>query len=173
MVYADATEFKSRGNFKPTNGKPRIIKVLHRGEVTMPRAEVRPGTIPVFKDEPWQFDLEEGHDESARRAALAHWLTRKDHPLTWRVIANRVWQWHFGDGLVASPNDFGRLGEMPSHPELLDWLARYFRDNGGTFKDSIAFSFIVQPTANPPRASLLKTSKRQRRSTPGTGFTGR
>ena len=135
MVYAAATEFKSRGNFKPTNGKPRVIKVLHRGEVTMPRAEVRPGTIPIFKDEPWQFDLAEGHDESARRAALAHWLTRKDHPLTWRVIANRVWQWHFGDGLVASPNDFGRLGEMPSHPELLDWLARYFRDNGGTFKD--------------------------------------
>ena len=81
MVYAAATEFKSRGNFKPTNGKPRVIKVLHRGEVTMPRAEVRPGTIPIFKDEPWQFDLEEGHDESARRAALAHWLTRKDHRL--------------------------------------------------------------------------------------------
>ena len=71
---------------------------------------------------------------SLRRATLAHWLT-KDHPLTWRVIANRVWQRHFGDGLVVSPNDFGRLGEMPSHPELLDWLARYFRDNGGTFKD--------------------------------------
>ncbi|MEK9986432.1 MAG: hypothetical protein VW879_16975, partial [Opitutae bacterium] len=57
MVYAAATEFKSRGNFKPTNGKLRVIKVLHRGEVTMPRAEVRPGTIPIFKDEPWQFDL--------------------------------------------------------------------------------------------------------------------
>ncbi len=134
MVYAAATHFKAGGNFKPTNGKPRAIRLLHRGEVTQPRQEVRPGTLPIFKDEAWQFDLAENHKESARRVALARWLTREDHPLTWRVIANRVWQWHFGEGIVASPNDFGGLGQVPSNPELLDWLGLYFRDNGGSFK---------------------------------------
>ncbi|NRB27535.1 MAG: DUF1553 domain-containing protein [Roseibacillus sp.] len=134
MVYAATTQFKAQGQFKPTNGKPRMIRFLHRGEVTQPREEVSPGALPIFREEPWQFNLPEDHGESDRRAVLAKWLVRKDHPLTWRVIANRVWQWHFGDGLVASPNDFGELGQVPSHPELLDWLALYFRDQGGSFK---------------------------------------
>nr|MBC8349005.1 DUF1553 domain-containing protein [Verrucomicrobiota bacterium] len=134
MVYAVATHFKPQGNFKPTNGKPRPIRFLHRGDVTQPGDEVNPGTLPIFKEEAWQFDLPEKHDESARRAALAKWLVRKDHPLTWRTIANRVWQWHFGQGLVPSPNDFGELGQTPSHPELLDWLALRFRNQGGSFK---------------------------------------
>jgi hypothetical protein len=134
MVYAAATHFKPEGQFKPTNGKPRPIRFLHRGDVTQPREEVSPGTLPIFKKEAWQFNLPEDHDESARRADLAKWLVRKDHPLTWRAIANRVWQWHFGQGLVPSPNDFGELGQTPSHPELLDWLALRFRDQGGSFK---------------------------------------
>ena len=134
MVYAAATHFKARGNFKPTNGKPRNIRFLHRGDVTQPGDEVSPGTLPIFKHESWQFDLPKEHDESARRAALAKWLVRKDHPLTWRTIANRIWQWHFGQGLVLSPNDFGELGQTPSHPELLDWLALNFRKQGGSFK---------------------------------------
>ena len=134
MVYAASTHFKGQGQFKPTNGKPRVIRFLHRGEVTQPRDEVSPGTLPIFKAEPWQFNLPADHDESDRRAALAKWLVRRDHPLTWRVIVNRAWQWHFGEGLVASPNDFGELGQTPSHPELLDWLALYFRDQGGSFK---------------------------------------
>ena len=135
LVYAAATHFKSRGNFKPTNGKPRNIHFLHRGDVTQPGDEVNPGTLPLFKNESWQFDLPEEHDESARRAALAKWLVRKDHPLTWRTIANRIWQWHFGEGIVASPNDFGELGQIPSHPELLDWLALNFLQQGGSFKN--------------------------------------
>jgi hypothetical protein len=134
MVYTATTHFKPRGNFKPTNGKPRMIRVLHRGEVTQPKEEVRPGVFPLFGDEPWQFDLPEVHDESARRAALAEWIVRKDHPLTWRTIANRIWQWHFGEPIVGSPNDFGPLGREPTHPELLDWLALSFRDSGGSFK---------------------------------------
>jgi len=134
MVYAAATHFKAKGNFKPTNGKPRNIRFLHRGDVTQPREVAVPGTLPIFNNEAWQFNLPKDHGESARRAALAKWLIRKDHPLTWRTIANRVWQWHFGEGLVASLNDFGELGQTPSHPELLDWLAIEFRDNGGSFK---------------------------------------
>ncbi len=78
--------------------------------------------------------MPEVHDEAERRAALAKWIVRKDHPLTWRSIVNRVWQWHFGEPIVGTPNDFGPLGQLPTHPELLDWLAVYFRDSGGSFK---------------------------------------
>src|SRR5262249_13031765 len=78
---------------------------------------------------PARFPLREPMDEGARRAALAHWLTDPRNPLTWRSIVNRVWQRHFGSGLVATPNDFGRMGRTPSHPELLDWLAVWFRDD--------------------------------------------
>ena len=134
MVYAATTHFKPRSNFKPTKGKPRRIHVLHRGEVNQPRDPVRPGTIPILAKEKWEFDLPEVHDEAQRRAALAEWIVREDHPLTWRAIVNRVWQWHFGQPIVGTPNDFGPLGQSPTHPELLDWLAAYFRDSGGSFK---------------------------------------
>ena len=134
LVYAAATHFKPRSNFKPTEGKPRMIHVLHRGEVNQPRDPVRPGAFPIFADESWEFALPEGHDEAERRAALAEWIVRKDHPLTWRTVVNRVWQWHFGNPIVGTPNDFGPLGQLPTHPELLDWLAIFFRDSGGSFK---------------------------------------
>ena len=134
MVYAGTTHFKPRSNFKPTEGKPRMIHVLHRGEVNQPRDPVRPGAFPMFANESWEFALPEVHDEAQRRAALAEWIVREDHPLTWRTIVNRVWQWHFGQPIVGTPNDFGPLGQSPTHPELLDWLAVYFRDSGGSFK---------------------------------------
>ena len=134
MVYAAASDFKPQGNFKPTNGKPRAIKVLHRGNILDPRDAVRPGTLPIFEKENFEFKLAADHPEAARRAALAKWITRKDNPLTWRSIVNRIWLWHFGQGLVTTPNDFGRMSQLPSHSELLDWLAVEFRDSGGSFK---------------------------------------
>ena len=96
---------------------------------------VGPGTVPIIDGLPARFELPEGHEEAARaRAALARWLTDRRHPLTWRSIVNRVWQYHFGRGIVDTASDFGRMGQLPSHPELLDWLAVEFRDGGQSIK---------------------------------------
>ena len=132
MVYAAATHFAPQGSFRPTEGKPRPIHVLQRGEVQRPGDEVAPCVLPLSPDADWQ--LESGLSESQRRAELARWLTRPDHPLVWRSIVNRIWQYHFGQGIVATPNDFGRMGAEPTHPQLLDWLASEFRDGGQSFK---------------------------------------
>ena len=134
MVYAAATQFAAQGNFRPTGGMPRPIHVLHRGDILQPREAARPGTIPLQAADQVAFSLPADHSEGARRAALAHWITQTEHPLTWRSIVNRVWQIHFGRGLVETPNDFGRMGAQPTHPELLDWLAVEFRDGGQSFK---------------------------------------
>ncbi len=134
MVYAAATHFETQGSFAATQGKPRTVRVLHRGNETQPLGDVRPGTIPLATGDTWQFELSPEHSEADRRAALALWVTRHDHPLTWRSIVNRVWQYHVGRAIVDSANDFGRMGQMPSHPELLDWLASEFRDNGQSIK---------------------------------------
>ncbi|PQO45365.1 PSD1 and planctomycete cytochrome C domain-containing protein [Blastopirellula marina] len=134
MVYAAATDFPAQGSFKPTGGMPREVRVLHRGNVTDPRDEAIPGALPLPEQEDCQFSLPSDHSEADRRAALAQWITDPQHPLTWRSIVNRIWYYHFDQALAGSLNDFGRMGQPPTHPELLDWLAVEFRDNGQSFK---------------------------------------
>ena len=134
MVYAAATHFAAQGNFKPTKGKAREIHVLHRGDILKPGEKVRPGVLPFSAEDASELELPEGHPEGARRAALARWITSKGNPLTWRSVVNRAWLWHFGSAIVDSPNDFGRMGQLPSHPALLDWLACEFRDGEQSFK---------------------------------------
>jgi hypothetical protein len=115
-------------------GKPRPVFVLNRGNVQAPGKEVGPGTVSCIAGLPSRFEIPADHSEGDRRAALARWITDPANPLTWRSIVNRVWQYHFGRGIVETPNDFGRMGATPTHPELLDWLAVEFRDGGQSIK---------------------------------------
>jgi len=136
LVYA-GTVYSGSGAFTgtgPNGGKPRVIQVLSRGDVLNPREIAAPGALPVIAGIPAPFALDDSAPEGERRAALARWIADPRNPLTWRSIVNRVWQYHFGRGLVDSPNDFGRMGQQPTHPELLDWLAADFRDNGQSLK---------------------------------------
>ncbi len=132
LVYAGTVHFGS-GAFLgtgPIGGRPREVRVLTRGDVKRPGKEVVPGALGAIKELPARFVLPEGHAEGERRAALARWLSDTKNPLTWRSIVNRVWLYHFGRGIVDTPNDFGKMGQLPTHPELLDWLAVEFRDGG-------------------------------------------
>lgn len=99
--------------------EPRPTHRFHRGDAMQPREIVPPGTLAVFNP----LTLATNTPEQQRRVELANWIARPENPLTARVIVNRLWQHHFGVGLVDTPNDFGLNGARPTHPELLDWLA--------------------------------------------------
>ncbi len=133
LVYAAAADFEPDGSLKPPPG-PRPIHILARGDIRTPRELALPGSLTCIPNIVARFDLDEHAPESARRAALANWLTEPRNPLLWRSIINRNWQHHFSRGLVESVNDFGRLGALPSHPGLLEWLAEDFRDSGQSLK---------------------------------------
>jgi hypothetical protein len=132
--------------------------VLKRGDPKNKGMEVQPALPRVLR----QASTTSGRLD---RVALARWLTQPDHPLTARVMVNRIWQHHFGRGLVASPNDFGLRGELPSHPELLDWLACEFVEHGWSVKHIhrlILLSRTYQQTGRvgPARAQRLDPENR-------------
>ena len=112
------------------NGAPAKTHVLHRGDYNQPGDEVRAGFPQVLSG------VGAGASEPAEnvRAPLAHWVASEAHPLTARVMVNRIWQHHFGRGLVGTPSDFGTHGQKPTHPALLDWLAAEFTARGWSVK---------------------------------------
>lgn len=110
--------------------KPDETRVLHRGDPEQPRDRVGPAVPSVLG----KLRLDPGAPESLRRRELADWMASAENPLTARVQVNRVWQGHFGVGIVETPSDFGRSGQLPSHPELLDWLAAGFVEEGWSLK---------------------------------------
>jgi mono/diheme cytochrome c family protein len=108
--------------------------VLHQGDYLQPREEVTPGFVSVL----WPDDAtieRPGEMSTGRRLALANWIVSAENPWTARVFVNRIWQQHFGVGIVATANDFGFAGAQPTHPELLDWLALRFISDGWSTKD--------------------------------------
>jgi hypothetical protein len=120
------------GNSQPASiSSPKVVHLLQRGDIGKPRAEVPPGALSVLKHLPSRFTDIAPQQEAARRAALADWIAHPDNVLTWRSVVNRIWHYHFGRGLCDTPSDFGRMGGIPSHPELIDWLAVWFRDEAG------------------------------------------
>ena len=114
---------------------PRTTHVLRRGDVTKPADVVEPGVPKAMAYEPLVCpDPAAGAKTTGRRLALAKWISSPRNPLTWRVAVNRIWQHHFGVGLVATPSNFGKSGAAPTHLELIDWLANEMLANGGRWK---------------------------------------
>ncbi len=128
--------------------------ILERGELSQRGEEVRPGVPAVLGQA----------GEPRRRADLARWVVRPDNPLTARVMVNRLWQHHFGRGIVATPNDFGLRGERPTHPELLDWLATEFVARGWSLKEIHRLMLLSatyrQATAASPEARRIDPDNR-------------
>ncbi|MFT5093450.1 MAG: hypothetical protein ACI93T_002277, partial [Porticoccaceae bacterium] len=120
-------------------GEPSPTYILRRGEHNKPGPLVGPGVPSVLTDGRTPFDVKppfpNGTNRTGRRLAFANWLTQPEHPLTARVMVNRVWYHHFGTGLVKTLENFGAKGERPSHPELLDWLAVNFVERGWSIKE--------------------------------------
>jgi hypothetical protein len=143
---------------------PRPIHRLHRGDVEQPREAVTPGGLSCVATLSADFTRVISNDESSRRAALANWIADRRNVLTWRSIVNRVWHYHFGKGLVDTPNDFGRNGAQPTHPELLDWLAVEFRDGEQSFKKLhrliLLSSTYRQASTNNPAFARLDADNR-------------
>jgi hypothetical protein len=118
------------GSFKD----PHPVHLLHRGDAEQRKEELAPESIATFAGIVAPVSLAKDAPEHERRKALAGWLTDPSHPLPARVMVNRIWQWHFGTGLVDTPNDLGRNGSKPTHPDLLDWLADEFVKSGWSLK---------------------------------------
>ncbi len=140
------------GHKPPTN-------LFFRGDFNQPREAIAPGPLSILPDQAEIPDDDLQVPTTGRRLALARQLTNGRNPLVGRAIVNRVWMNHFGRGLVASPGDFGRLGERPSHPELLDWLVDEFLRTGWSLKS--LHRLIVNSTAY--RQSSIRTESLQAR----------
>jgi mono/diheme cytochrome c family protein len=159
--YAPKTYVPLKGNPKGMEVKPGLLYVLGGSDIPEQSFE-RPvtGPIPLFPT-------------TGRRKALAEWLASPEHPLTARVMVNRIWQYHFGRGIVATPSDFGARGARPTHPELLDWLATEFVARGWSIKQmhkliltSSTYRQSAQPSpeaqAKDPDNTLLSHFRRRR-----------
>jgi len=121
---------------------PAATHIFYQGDFASPREEVQPGIPTVLGAdsrgslrEPTRLIAERSTTIDSRRLKLANWIASADNPWTARVIVNRIWQQHFGTGLVATPNDFGYSGARPTHPELLDWLAIEFMQRNWSIKE--------------------------------------
>ena len=143
-----------------TFSTPDVVHRLKRGDVMQPLEIVSPAALSSVG--PGLSLASPG--ESSRRIALADWIAHEDNPLAARVHVNRLWQRHFGQGIVRTPSDFGFNGDRPSHPELLDWLASEFREGGGATKRLHRLILLSrayrQSSSLDPKASALDAGNR-------------
>jgi len=165
------TKLKQFDSFKP-EPLPPVMSVTDIGPVAPPtilpkgknQPLIEPGYLTILDEKPAAIQpVASAPNSTGRRTDLARWLTRPDNPLSTRVIANRLWQYHFGRGLVASASDFGRLGEKPTHPELLDWLASQFVKQGWSFKQ---MHRLILTSATYRQAALVTPSETARLKDP-------
>ena len=140
----------NRRRFRPSDpmGKGVVEQsaILTGGDLFSPGEKVEPAVLSAIE---LKARIPKGF--KGRRLALANWIVHKDNPLTARVMVNRVWQYHFGRGLVGNPNNFGATGKKPTHPELLDWLASEFIENGWSVKQ---LHRVIMTSETYRRASL-------------------
>ena len=133
-----------------------VLHILPGGALESPGEAVTPGLISaVYKSDATPIPA----TTEGRRTKLAEWIASPENPLTARVMVNRIWQYHFGKGLVETANNFGKMGKRPSHPELLDWLADYFIQHGWSVKAMhrlIMRAAAYQQSANPPNLEAVK-----------------
>jgi hypothetical protein len=148
--------------------KPQVppTHIMLRGSALNLGEEVPPAVPELFK--PVSFPPPAAKT-SMRRKTLAEWITAPDNALAWRVIANRVWQHHFGQGLVASPSNFGFTGAKPTQPELLDYLARQLIANGGRFK-ALHKLILMSATYRQQRRTSFPTRSEPGLESPGYGL---
>ncbi len=133
---------------------------LYRGEPLAKREEVSPNAPEIFTD----LKLKRNSPEAERRKRLAEWIASAENPLTARVMVNRIWQFHFGQGLVTTPSDFGAGGVPPTHPELLDWLANELMTHNWSLKHIhrlILNSATYQQSGKPNRQAIKKDAASQ------------
>ncbi|MFO1023259.1 MAG: DUF1553 domain-containing protein [Planctomycetales bacterium] len=121
---------------RPADPLP-VTHLFNRGDHNQPKDPIPPGSLTICAADGAKIEFPAKDPKlptSGRRTAFANWIIGKQNPLTSRVLVNRIWMHHFGRGLVNTPSDFGHMGELPSHPELLDWLASDFTSNGWKLK---------------------------------------
>ncbi|MFM8468540.1 MAG: DUF1553 domain-containing protein [Limisphaerales bacterium] len=145
------------------DGPPAETKVLFQGNHKQPREAVVAGFLSALDPNPAAARRGANTKTTGRRLALAEWIASPVNPLTARVLANRIWQQHFGEGLVATPNDFGLAGARPTYPELLDWLAGELLRCGWSVKHLhrvIVTSAAYRAAAGKPQVSFVRTPRR-------------
>jgi hypothetical protein len=152
LVRLEANVFVLPSAMGVEDGNATNVPIFVRGNHERP-GEIQPRHFPRALS-----DGKPISDNVSGRLELAQWIANRDNPLTARVMVNRAWRWHFGRGLVATTDNFGKLGAKPSHPELLDWLAIWFMENGWSVKKLNALilnsaTFQMSSTAN---AAALK-----------------
>jgi len=163
-VYAATHDFKPEGSFKPSPA-PRPIHLLVRGDINRPGDPVAPAALSCVPGLSGELSVGNPEDEAQRRAAFARWLSDPRNVLTWRCAVNRVWHYHFGRGICDTPNDLGRMGGEPSHPDLLDWLAVWFRDDANGSLKSLHRLLVTseayrRSSADLPDAAMVDAENR-------------